>query len=715
MRVGSDRSVNGVSSRGSDLDLRLLGLALWQKKWKVLVPTFAVATLAIVVVNIITPRYESEARLLVEGRENVFLRPGNERVSTDDTRAAIDAEAITSQAQVLQSRDIALKVIKELKLGERPEFDPLRAGPSLIGTILSLLGLGKDTLRLTPDERVMTNYYERLSVIPIEKSRVIQIKFQSSDPELSARAVNAIVDTYFVFQRASKIEQNRNASRWLEQEIEKLRPKVAEAERNVENFRAKANLFVGTNNAGLTNQQLADVTTQLAAARSQKADLDARARMIRNMLRSGRPIESSDITNSELIRRLVEQRVTLRAQLAEQSSTLMDQHPRIKELRAQIAALEVQIRVETGVLIESIENDARIAAARIETTMAAADQLKNQIAGLSTQDVQLRALEREAKAQRDLLESYLGKYREATTRDSLESAPSDVRVISRAIASNTPAFPKKMSMVALAALATLFIGASFVVTGELLDPTVQRSTPGPRPAPARGSRAFGLLGRRARKTAVAEGADKPQTASPAAAGQPAAGLSVETLAAALRRAGEPGRRVAIVGTARNAGTTTAALGLARALARQGGRVVLADLAFGAPNLAVVSTDPGAPGIADVARGSASFGSIVTRDRFSPVHLIAAGQAAGDHSAILASPRLAMTFDALLHAYDHVLLDGGCMTDAAVPLLPRFAPRAVLVTGDPKDADAARDRLLGAGFVEVTVLAGRTESDRPAAA
>ncbi|KAB2872652.1 MAG: GumC family protein, partial [Pseudorhodoplanes sp.] len=447
MRVGSDRSVNGVSSRGSDLDLRLLGLALWQKKWKVLVPTFAVAVLTVAVVNIITPRYESEARLLVEGRENVFLRPGNERVSTDDTRAAIDAEAITSQAQVLQSRDIALKVIKELKLGERPEFDPVRAGPSLTGTILSLLGLGKDTLRLTPDERVMTNYYERLSVIPIEKSRVIQIKFQSSDPELSARAVNAIVDTYFVFQRASKIEQNRNASRWLEQEIEKLRPKVAEAERNVENFRAKANLFVGTNNAGLTNQQLADVTTQLAAARSQKADLDARARMIRNMLRSGRPIESSDITNSELIRRLVEQRVTLRAQLAEQSSTLMDQHPRIKELRAQIVALDVQIRVETGVLVESIENDARIAAARIETTMAAADQLKNQIAGLSTQDVQLRALEREAKAQRDLLESYLGKYREATTRDSLESAPSDVRVISRAIASNTPAFPKKMSMV----------------------------------------------------------------------------------------------------------------------------------------------------------------------------------------------------------------------------------------------------------------------------
>ncbi len=713
MRVGSDRSVNGVSSRGNDLDLRLLGLALWRKKSRVLIPAAVVAGLAIVAVNIVTPRYESEARLLIEGRENVFLRPGNDRNATEDTRAAIDAEAITSQAQVLQSRDIALQVIKELKLGERPEFDPVRGGPSLVGTILSLFGLGKDTMRLTPEERVMTNYFQRLSVIPIEKSRVIQIKFQSSDPELSARAVNAIIDTYFVFQRTSKIEQNRNASVWLEQEIEKLRPKVAEAERNVENFRAKANLFVGTNNAGLTNQQLADVTTQLAAARSQKADLDARARMIRNMLRSGRPIESSDITNSELIRRLVEQRVTLRAQLAEQSSTLMDQHPRIKELRAQISALDAQIRAETVTLVESIENDARIAAARIETTMAAADQLKNQIAGLSTQDVQLRALEREAKAQRDLLESYLGKYREATTRDSLGAAPSDVRVISRAIASNSPAFPKKLSMVALATLATLFIGATFVVTGELLDPSGQRPAPGPRKTPMR---VFGLFGRKGRKGAKgAPAGDVADLKVPPTAAAKSAGLSVDTLAAALRRAGDAGRRVAVIGTARNAGTTTAALALARALARQGARVVLVDMAFSTPNLSVASSDPGAPGIADVARGSASFGSIVTRDRFSPVHVIATGHLGGDHAAILASPRLAMTFDALMHSYDHVLLDSGCVADATVGMLTRFAPRAVLVVGEADTADAARERLLGAGFIEVTVIPGRTDTDRPAAA
>ncbi|WP_204279003.1 hypothetical protein, partial [Klebsiella aerogenes] len=76
---------------------------------------------------------------------------------------------------------------------------------------------------------------------------------------------------------------------------------------------------------------MGEINTQLSNARAQKSDAEAKARLIRSMLQSGRPIEASEVLNSELFRRLSEQRATLRAQLAEQSSTLMDGHPRIKE------------------------------------------------------------------------------------------------------------------------------------------------------------------------------------------------------------------------------------------------------------------------------------------------------------------------------------------------------------------------------------------------
>ena len=186
------------------------------------------------------------------------------------------------------------------------------------------------------------------------------------------------------------------------------------------------------------------------------------------MLKSGEEIQSSDVLNSELIRRLSEQRVTLRAQLAEQSSSLLDNHPRIKELRAQIADLDQQIRHEAETVARSLENDAKIASARVDAQLAVFDQFKNQAANTNGQDVQLRALEREAKSQRDLLESYLAKYREASARDTIASAPPDARIISRATVSNVPAYPKKLPTVLIATFATFVVCCGIVVTREFL-------------------------------------------------------------------------------------------------------------------------------------------------------------------------------------------------------------------------------------------------------
>src|ERR1700728_1554655 len=192
------------------------------------------------------------------------------------------------------------------------------------------------------------------------------------------------------------------------------------------------------------------------------------------MLQSGKPIESSEIINHELIRRLAEQRVTLRAQLAEQSSTLLDGHPRIKELKAQLADLDRQLREEASKISRSLDNDARIAGGRVEGLSASLEQLKKQATSTNGQDVQLRALEREAKAQRDLLESYLAKYREANTRENIDTAPADGRIISRASVSNTPAYPKKLPIVLIATLATLLLSAGTLATGELLRMTAPR-------------------------------------------------------------------------------------------------------------------------------------------------------------------------------------------------------------------------------------------------
>src|SRR4051794_16538418 len=448
-----------------DLDLRALGQALARKRGWIIVPTVLAAVLSVTAVNMVTPRYKSEARILIDGRENVFLRPNGER---NEERSAIDPEAVTSQVQLLLSRDLAREIIRKNKLAERPEFDPVLQGLSPVKSMLALFGIGRDPFSLTPEERVLDAYFDRFTAYAVDKSRVIVIEFQSRDPELAARVASSIAEGYLVLQQGARQAQAKSAGQWLSGEIESLRKRVAEAESRVEDFRSKSSLFVGTNNTTLSNQQMGELNTQLNNARALKSDAESKAKLIREMLQSGKPIEASEVLNSELTRRLSEQRVTLRAQLAEQSSTLLDGHPRIKELKAQLADLDRQLREEASKISRSLDNDARIAGGRVEGLTASLEQSKKQASSTNGQDVQLRALDREAKAQRDLLESYLAKYREANTRENIDAAPADGRIISRATLSNTPAYPKKLPVVLIATLATLMLSAGAITTGELL-------------------------------------------------------------------------------------------------------------------------------------------------------------------------------------------------------------------------------------------------------
>ncbi|HZR89003.1 MAG TPA: exopolysaccharide transport family protein [Bradyrhizobium sp.] len=712
-----------------DIDVRALGEAIARKKRWIILPTLLALVLSVISVNLVTPRFKSEARILIDGHENVFLRPTGER---NEERPTVDAEAVTSQVQLVLSRDLAREIIKRNKLAELPEFDPVLTGLSPLKSLLALVGIGRDPFSMTPEERVLDAYFDRLTAYAVDKSRVIVVEFQSRDPDLAARVANSIADGYLVLQQNARREQATSASQWLSGEIDNLRQKVAEDEAKVEDFRSKSSLFVGTNNTTLSNQQLGELNTQLNNARALKSDAEAKSRLIREMLQSGKPIEAAEVLNSELIRRLSEQRVTLRAQLAEQSSTLLDNHPRIKELKAQLNDLDQQIRDEAAKIARSLENDARIAGGRVESLNASLDQLKKQASSTNGQDVQLRALEREAKAQRDLLETYLAKYREANTRETIDAAPSDGRIISRAIVSNTPAYPKKLPIVLIAALATLLLSTGLIVTGELLRMTAPRAmaalaatmpaaaplaepevAAAPAGAPVAPPKAA-LAPRIEPKLPVLEEAAPALIPPVSEALEDAAEAlgEIDRLAETLRAAGPAAHKLTMLGTAGGEAITLTALTLARRLSLKA-RVVVVDLEASSPAMQAVSVDPVAPGIAELMRGEASFSQVITRDRLSRVHLVSAGRP-GFERSVLQSPRLSLAIDALLRVYDHVLLNAGLASDLPAELLTVDA-RAIVVPDATMAEDARRrmcEQLKAVGFSEVTMLSEPVQPSDP---
>ena len=451
----------------ADFDLAGFGALLWQKRFSILRPTIIVALLTLGVVLMIPPKYQSEARVLVIGRDNIYLRPDADKDIID--RGVVDQEAVTSQAQLILSRDLASEVIAKLKLNELPEFDPALRDISLTNGSSASSASSKSARHdagraragsfLRPAHRLSGGEVARhRHRFPFGKSRARRARRQRHRRRLFEAPAGGEAGSG-AQRRPVAVRRNREFA----QEGRRLRSQS----RGVP--RASSNLLVGPNNTTLSVQQLGDLNTQLATARAQKSDAEAKAKLIRDMLKSGEPIESSDVLNSELIRRLSEQRVTLRAQLAEQSSSLLGNHPRIKELRAQIADLDQQIRKEAENLARSLENDAKLADARVAAQLVTFNQLKKQAETSNEDDVQLRALDRDAKSQRDLLESYLAKYRDASARGTLDSAPPDARIISRATPSSVPAYPKKLPTIVIASLATFILMCGLVVTRALLE------------------------------------------------------------------------------------------------------------------------------------------------------------------------------------------------------------------------------------------------------
>jgi exopolysaccharide transport family protein len=451
----------------TELDVRALARALWRRAWLLLLLTVGVAAATYFGLGFVQPIYTADTRILIEARESPLTRP---RDDSADPSIDFDESAIQSQVEVLRSREIAESVIDKLRLTERPEFDPARS-PSLIQSILVMLGVRENPTESTIRQRVMDSYFERIAVYALQTSRVIGVEFSAPNPALAAEVANAIADAFVELQQNAKRESALAATEWLQQEIERLRGRVAEAEQAVADYRERQGLFsVDRNGAAvgdLSTQQLAELNAELARARAARAEAEARAGLVEKLLQEGSPLDASEeVLNSQLIQRLRERQGALRAQMAELTTTLLPTHPRIRALEGQVANLEEQIRDEARKVLASLQTAARVAAAREESLLKSLNEAKGDVSRSNEGAIELRALEREAAAQRELLESFLSRYREAAARTDANYIPADARIISRAVSPSEPSFPKRTMMAIAAAVATLLIASAILLLFE---------------------------------------------------------------------------------------------------------------------------------------------------------------------------------------------------------------------------------------------------------
>ncbi|WP_051231030.1 GumC family protein [Kaistia adipata] len=660
-----------------ELDMRaLFGALLRASPWLVLFGVLFASALY-VGLNFVTPRYQAETKILIENGESEITRAG---ANGQEARTLLDSEAIASQVQLIGSRDLATTVINDLGLSSLRELNKPRLMPTLDQMLVGI-GLGRPAPQPTPESRVLQRFAERLDVFEIDKSRVIAVNFTSTNPEIAAQVANAVADEYLALERAARRSNDAEATRWLEAQIAGLRTRVTDAEAKVEAFRTEHGLFSGgQNNSSLAQQKLNDLNAELARLVAARSAAEARAAFVRKSLAKGETPDVVDVRDSQLIQRLREQQVALRAQVAQLSASLLSGHPRIKEQNAQLADLDVQVRREITRILRSIEDEA--ATARAQESDIGQDITRARAATGETNDaeVQLRALEREATAQRDLLESYLRRYREATSRQDGNYLPADARIISRAAVPLEPIFPKKLPLTAAATVALLLLAIAIITIRELTSGRALRRITLQAPPPA--ASAVPVEGRM-------RWDEEPTTLPPLQPALPplSRGLSAEvqdSLNTIVDQIVEGGVRrvlIAMADTGDQAGRPLAAVSLARALSRRGNRVLLLDLHADGADSRAMAVEGSAPGLTDLFAGHASFTEVIFRDRRSRAHLISHGLLEFAPAAAQGE-QFVTILDALDQTYDQILLDAD--GDLALQLAPKAS--AVILVSDGSESD-----------------------------
>ncbi len=676
--------------KGNDVDVDLGTLfASILRDWKLIVGVALVVTaMAFVAAWLATPHYRAETRILIETRESVFTRPNG---GAEADRPILDEEGVTSQVEVIGSTNLLKQVAKSLDLARYDEFDA-GSNQSAVGQLLVMLGLRNDPDDVAVEDRVLRAMREKLKVYRVERSRVIVVEFSSVDPQLAASVPNAIADAYIALQRQAKLQSNAEATEWLEPEIQDLRERVKAAETKVADFRSQSDLMIGQNNSALATQQLSEMSSELSRVRAARAAAEAKAQGLRQALADGASLDSMpDVLSSPLIQRLRERQVQLKADIADLSTTLLENHPRLKALRSQLGDLETQIRTEAAKVLRGLETEAETARLGETKLVANLNQVKAESARVGDKEVELRALEREAAAQRELLESYLTRYREASSRGDRSYLPADARIFSPATVPSVPYFPKIVPIVSAAFVASLLVMAIVTLLRELFSGRAMRPS-----APAYAHEDLAMP----EQEPVIVAAPPPAPVVRAAAPNDNR-LSVESAAERIVASGAT--RAIFVSPEGDEGAATAVL-VAREVADAGLRVLLLDLTSSGAASQPMLENPHLPGITNLLASEAQFSDVIHADLFSDCNVIPAGTASAAR-AMRAAERLPIIMDSLTTAYDVVVVECGpadpdgirrLMADGAMVMV------SAVELGDRSVTDAARD-LAEAGYDGVMMV------------
>lgn len=716
-------------SAASDIDLAGILLKVWKRKWLILLMGLVGLGLGLAALTKLEPRFRAESRLLIQSVDPILRSRSDQSAASPNP--AIDAQYVADQMELLQSTDLSRKIIERLKLAKRPEFDQ-KPQRSRLAAGLELIGLGGPRVEPTTEQAILKAYRKRLSVYRVQGARVIVIEFWSHDPKTAAEVPNALAEAYLEIQQETKRGADPETLSRLEPEIDALRKGVVEAEQKVAEFKSTTDLLQSGTGGNIASQDFTETSGQLAQVRTALSTAKAEAAAVERAVSTGSLDAAGRVLQSGLIQNLREKQINLRGDLAALETKLLPRHPQVKGLKSQIASVSRQLEREMRKILASMRADVRKLEEREAELVSKRNVLRSQLARAERDNVQLRALEREADAQRELLNAYLIQFREASSRRDRDFVPADAVILASAQMPGEPFFPRPVPIlvggfVGGALLTAMTVLALAVLTGDLMRPAAASQSIATAPASA-GQGYYHTIPdaqpahlEPSTMQASRYGDDNPgmgyhappmapEFTAPAPAASKAGGIEaepdgvelVDAVALARSLMSKPSVRLVVL-CAPNEKRNGGAVLMARTLSAIG-RTVLVDLSGDSISTALMCGRSDFPGFYNVLAGEKPLGEVLRQDVSSAAHVVPTGRsnvALGPGSSRIMTSIL----DALKQTHRFVMVDAPTSTPKSLSRLADAQTKVLIgTTGADISSDTAlQEEIAAEGFGEVFLL------------
>ncbi|MBH8573008.1 polysaccharide biosynthesis tyrosine autokinase [Nostocaceae cyanobacterium CENA369] len=442
-------------------------LEVLQRRWLAVVGILGIAvTLGCLYAFSLKPSYKAEGSLMIKTNRTSSLIGSPEDIGRLEALNVND-NPLETQVRVINSNPVLEKTIKDLNLKENT------------GKPLSIPDLA-----------------QQLKVEGIKGTDVVQLSYQSNNPELAAKIVNKVINNYIDLNINANQNEALAAKQVLVVELPKAEEIVRRAESQLRLFKEKNQVIVLDQEATAAVDTISKLDNQIYQAQAQLNDVKGRLDQLRAQaqVNSQQGVIESELSQAPGVQKVLAQLQEAESQLALERTRFQAGHPTIINLEEKVTALKSLLKERT----EQVAGEAPVTEGSLQigqlrqSLIADITRGEAQRVGLDRQintllqqryayvrranylpklEQNQRELERRLQAAQTTYETLLKKRQEIDIAQN-QKIP-NARVISYALTPDKPQGPRKLLFIVGGGAIGLFLGVIAAFSLDLIDRSVK--------------------------------------------------------------------------------------------------------------------------------------------------------------------------------------------------------------------------------------------------